>query len=189
VLPTDLAREDVGVALRQLDRMSFLSNRLLAIAQLDSGHALRPTAVSFGLFLDDIAGNWKNSADRDWAIDCSESAIIAADIEWLGLAVDAIIENAVNYTEPGGRISIRSSVSRTACMISISDSGQGIDPHDLHHIFERFWHRRPPFGDMGSGLGLSMALATAQAHGGDVTAQNAPEGGAVFTLTLPRSSD
>jgi signal transduction histidine kinase len=184
-LTDDLTRQDVGVALRQMDRMSALSNRLLALAQLDAGIALRRAQIDLCEFVDEIGKNWSNSADRHWVVTPSAAAPIWADAEWLALALDAIIENAVHFTKPGDRIVIAGRVNPDSCVISVADSGPGIDPGDLPQIFERFWHRRPPGGEMGSGLGLPIALATARAHGGLVTAANQRGGGACFELTLP----
>jgi signal transduction histidine kinase len=185
-LTDDLARQDVGVVLRQMDRMSALSNRLLALAQLDAGVALRRVRTDVAEFIDEIGRNWSSSADRHWVVIPSQPALIEADAEWLALAVDAIIENAVHFTKPGDQVVISSRVDTDSCTISVADSGPGIDPQDLPQIFDRFWHRRPPGGEMGSGLGLPMAVATARAHGGVVSAANQPGGGARFMLTLPR---
>ena len=184
----ELARQDIGVALRQMDRMSALSNRLLALAQLDAGVALRRTRMDFAEFIDEVGRNWSNSADRHWEVRPAAPAQIEADPEWLALAVDALVENAVHFTKPGDRIVISGRVDPASCTMSVADTGIGIDPTDLPQIFDRFWHRRPPGGEMGSGLGLPMALATARAHGGRVTATNQPGGGACFELTLPRRS-
>jgi signal transduction histidine kinase len=185
-LDTSLAREDLVVAMRQLDRMSMLSNRLLAIAQLDAGMGLRGTLVDLGDFLEDVGRNWSASADRRWTVDPVGAAVVEADLEWLALAVDAVIENAVRFTGPADTIVLSCASTRTSCTILVADSGPGIGRDDLAHVFDRFWHRRPPSGDMGSGLGLAMTKAIIQAHGGDVTASNGPSGGAVFALQLPR---
>ncbi len=188
---TDLAepvREDLEVVLRQLDRMSSLSNRLMALARLDSGEAVRPAHVDIAEFLEEVARNWSKGVDRDWQVDCCSTGVIQADPEWLELALDALIENAVHFTRPGDRIRLACATADNRCTITVADSGPGIDPGDLPHLFERFWHRRPPTGPMGSGLGLPMARAAAEAHGGTLSAHNDPGGGAVFELTLPRIS-
>ena len=184
-LVDDLAREDIRVALRQLDRMTSLSSHLLAIAQLDAGADLNPTRVDLRDFGREVNENWRTSADREWVVAGSTAAPVFADAEWLGLAVDAIVENAVRFTAPGDRITMSTTVLANSCTITVTDTGPGISAEDLPHIFDRFWHRRPPSGDMGSGLGLSMARATARALGGDLTAAVSGKG-AAFTLSLPR---
>ena len=184
-LPDQQSREDVAIALRQLDRMSSMSNRLLALAQLDSGIRLRLTQLDLARFICETGENWVGSADRAWVVVAPESAWVEADAEWLSLAVDALIENAVRFSEAGGRIEIRGLATADTCLIRVFNTGEGIDVLDLDHVFERFWHRRSPSGEMGSGLGLPMARASAHAHGGEVVARNEP-GGVAFELELPR---
>ncbi len=84
------------------------------------------------------------------------------------------MENAVHFTSEGGRIEIAGVSRPDGCTIRVSDDGPGIAETDLPHVFERFWHRLPPDGPMGSGLGLAMARATARAWGGDVKACDGP---------------
>lgn len=179
-------REDIRVATRQLDRMSVLSHRLLALAQLDAGEVLPAERIRLSSFVRELGRNWSVGAPREWAVVCSGDAVVLADPAWLGLAVDALVENAVHFTSEGGRIEIAGVCRPDGCAIRVSDDGPGIAPTDLPHVFERFWHRLPPDGPMGSGLGLAMARATARAWGGDCTACDGHVGGAVFELTLPR---
>jgi signal transduction histidine kinase len=179
------SREDLAIALRQLDRMSALSNRLLALARLDAGNAVRRQWLDVGPFLAEIVRNWSSSADRVWQIDPPARLSAPIDPEWLELAIDAVIENAVHFTEAGDRIQFSCRSDGGRLVIGIGDSGPGIADEDLPHVFERFWHRRPPAGSMGSGLGLPMAQAVAQAHGGRATARTSPLGGALFEITLP----
>ncbi|MER7246865.1 HAMP domain-containing sensor histidine kinase [Kribbella sp. NPDC000426] len=188
---TPESADDYAIVRRQMDRLAALSTRLLALAKLDSGRALRYVGLDLGEFLDDVARNWRESADRDWVLERPSGAqIVAADRAWLELAVDALIENAVHFTVPGDRIRLTCERSGSWYMLSVADAGPGIRDVDLPHVFERFWHRRPPAAvPMGSGLGLAMAQATVQAHGGRIVAGKAPEGGALFQLFLPVARD
>ncbi|GAA0927970.1 hypothetical protein GCM10009554_09230 [Kribbella koreensis] len=189
VVAGDESRQDLAIAMRQVDRLSALSTRLLALAKLDSGRAVRHQELDLSEFLDQIGNNWRDSADRDWLVDRLPSMPVLADPVWLELALDALIENAVHFTGPGDRIRLSGGVSGRWYVIGVADSGPGIRAEDLPHVFDRFWHRRPPTAPMGSGLGLPMAQATVKAHGGHITASTAPEGGALFELTLPRRQD
>ncbi|MDX6264078.1 MAG: two-component system, OmpR family, sensor kinase [Kribbellaceae bacterium] len=189
VVAGDESRQDLAIAMRQVDRLSALSTRLLALAKLDSGRAVRHQELDLSGLLDQIGKNWRDSADRDWVVDRLPSMPALADPDWLELALDALIENAVHFTRPGDRIRLSGGVSGRWYVIGVADSGPGIKIEYLPHVFDRFWHRRPPTGPMGSGLGLPMAQATVKAHGGLITASRAPEGGALFELTLPRQQD
>jgi signal transduction histidine kinase len=190
-LGTPESTEDYAIVVRQMDRLSALSTRLLALAKLDSGRALRYFELDLGGFLDDVARNWRESAERDWLFERMPGAhIIEADRAWLELALDALIENAVHFTAPGERIRLSCERSGTWHVISVADAGPGIRAEDLPHVFERFWHRRPPSAaPMGSGLGLSMAQAAVEAHGGRLVAGSAPEGGALLQVWLPAATD
>lgn len=181
------AYEDSEVVLRQLDRMHALSSRLLALARLDSAQDLRLESLDLDAFVAQVATNWTGSADRDWVVGTGGGRV-DADREWLELAVDAIVENAVHFTEAGDRIEVscRREQNGTST-ITIADSGAGIPSADLPHVFERFWHRRPPGGMPGSGLGLAMAMAAATAMGGSLTVSSTLGHGTRFLLSLPNA--
>ena len=180
-------RPHVEVALRQLDRMSALSNRLLALARLDAGEELdrRPTEVA--ALVGEIGRNWTANTDRVWLVECRPTGTMRVDPDWLELALDALVENAVHFTASGDTIRLGCTSSAGQTAISVDDSGPGIESDDLPYVFERFWHRRPDQGPMGSGLGLPMARAIAEAHGGTLQATASPDGGARFVLTIPRT--
>jgi len=110
------------------------------------------------------------------------------------------LSNALRFTSKGGKISVQCSVSSgqfseidrliagNRLLVTVKDSGPGIPEESLPHIFERFYkadQSRTPVEGGSTGLGLSIARKLAQAHGGDITAANHLEGGAVFTLIIP----
>jgi signal transduction histidine kinase len=185
-----LAYDDSDVVLRQLDRMDALSTRLLALARLDAGGLLRSLPLDLDCFVEQIGANWTGTAAREWVVDPRDPdepghVRVSADREWLELAVDALVENAVHFTEPGERIELSCRRQGRFGTIRVSDSGAGIAPEDLPHVFERFWHRRPPEGMPGSGLGLAMARAAAHAMGGSLVVRSTLGEGATFELSLP----
>ncbi len=98
-----------------------------------------------------------------------------------------LLTNALRHTPPGGCITIQLTPTPRNVQLSIRDTGPGIPVEALPHLFDRFFRadssRNRARG--GTGLGLSIARQLARAHGGDLTAANHPEGGALFTLTLP----
>lgn len=99
-----------------------------------------------------------------------------------------LLSNALNYASPG-EVVLGAERIVTGARISVCDHGPGI-PDDSERLFERFYRgdssrTRSAGGEKGSGLGLSIARAIVQAHGGTLTAANHPDGGAVFTLVLP----
>ena len=103
------------------------------------------------------------------------------------LALDALVENAVQHTGPGDEISLSSSAVGDRLEIRVRDGGRGIPPAAVHRIFDRFYRvdrsRNRRLG--GSGLGLSIVRAVAHGHGGAVRAHTPAAGGAEFLVTLP----
>ena len=189
-LADPLAYDDSDVVLRQLDRMDALSTRLLALARLDSGGVLDRGDLDLDRFVEQIGANWTGTAEREWVVDRADPGRtgpvrVGADREWLELAVDALVENAVHFTEPGDRVELSCRRNGRVGTIIVADAGAGIAPEDLPHVFERFWHRRPPDGMPGSGLGLAMASAAAHAMGGSLVVRSILGQGARFELSLP----
>ncbi len=100
-----------------------------------------------------------------------------------------ILDNAVKYTPPGGKIEVSLTESKSgAVMVSVSDTGVGISEADLLHIFERFYRCDRSRSQPGTGLGLSLARALVRAHGGDITVTSTVNQGSIFTITLPKSA-
>jgi signal transduction histidine kinase len=101
-----------------------------------------------------------------------------------------LVTNAIKYTPQGGTIGLALSDQADAVSLLVRDTGIGIAPGDLPHIFERFWRADPArsrTGDRpGTGLGLSITKWIAEAHGGSITVQSRPGRGTVFAVRLPR---
>lgn len=98
-----------------------------------------------------------------------------------------LLSNALRHSPQEGKITITADRQDDLLKVQIHDSGPGIPEEALPHIFERFYKvdKARTRGDGGTGLGLSIARKLARAHGGDITASNHPQGGAIFTLHLP----
>ena len=113
--------------------------------------------------------------------------VIPGDPMLLTRAVENLLDNAVRYTPEGGDIQVRWAQSHGQAEFSVADSGPGISPEDLAHIFAPLYRgetsRNRRTG--GAGLGLAIARRLIRAHGGELTASNGPHGGAIFTAVLP----
>jgi PAS domain S-box-containing protein len=98
-----------------------------------------------------------------------------------------LVGNAIKFTPQGGRVHVAAKVQDDRVAFSVSDTGPGIPPEQLPHVFKRFWQGRS--GDRrGAGLGLVIAKGIVEAHGGSITAEAAPGRGASFSFTLPRGN-
>jgi signal transduction histidine kinase len=102
-----------------------------------------------------------------------------------------LVENAVKYTPRGGNVVLQLSASNGRVLLTVSDSGIGIAPGDLPHIFDRFWRAdsaRTRTGERpGTGLGLAICKWIAEAHGGSVDVQSRPGRGTTFTVAFPQA--
>ncbi len=115
---------------------------------------------------------------------------VRADGQRLEQAVQNLAANALRHTPDGGRLALRAEAGPEGTRITVRDTGPGIPPEHLPHIFERFYKAeaaRSATTMTGSGLGLSIVQAIVERHGGTVTASNAPDGGACFEIRIPPS--
>lgn len=112
-------------------------------------------------------------------------APVEGDAERLRQVVVNLLSNALRHTPPGGRIDVRTWADGEHAALEVLDSGPGIAPEDLPHVFERFFRGRGAERGPGSGIGLAVVAELVAAHGGDVEAGNRPEGGARLTVRLP----
>ena len=102
-----------------------------------------------------------------------------------------LVRNALVHTPAGTRIDVRvRSEAGDTTLLEVRDHGRGLPTDDTDALFERFWRADPgrERGRGGAGLGLSIVAAIVDAHGGRVSAANAPGGGAVFTIRLPAAA-
>jgi two-component system sensor histidine kinase MprB len=102
-------------------------------------------------------------------------------------AVRNLLDNAAKWSPPAADVEVQTSARDGFAEVRVRDHGPGIRPEDLPFVFDRFYRAAGARGHPGSGLGLAIVKQVAEAHGGTVTADNAPGGGAVFRLTLPAS--
>lgn len=178
--------QDVQVVIGELNRLRRIAERLLLIAAASDPAFLHREPVALDRLIMELIRRWLPTANRRWQVGRVDSVTVRADRERLGLALDALLENAVRHTEPGDVIEL--SVIRgwpgTPVRIVVADSGSGISPDKLPLIFDRF-HTGDASQVRGTGLGLPLVRAVARAHGGDVIVRSAPGTGSQFELSLP----
>lgn len=177
--------QDIQVVIGELSRLRRIAERLLLIAAAADPGFLHSEVVALDRLTMEVIRRWRPTADRRWQLGRLDAVTVRADRERLGLALDALLENAVRHTETDDVIQL--SVIRgwpgMPVRIVVADSGSGIQQDQLHLIFDRF--RTSDDQSRGTGLGLPLVRAVARAHGGDVTVRSAPGAGSEFELTLP----
>lgn len=191
--------KDIEVVIGELDRLRRISERLLLIAAAGDPAFLHPEFVSLDQMIAEHVRRWRPTVNRHLRIGQLDAVAVRADRERLGLALDALIENAVRHT--GSNDVIQLSVIRgypgAPARIIVADTGSGIPEDQVPLIFDRFRTGQvndsdPRPGDdgqsRGTGLGLPLVRAVARAHGGNVTVHSEPGRGSEFELTLPAPS-
>ncbi len=179
-------REDALVVVEELLRLRRLADLLLAIAAGEERSIGMKAEVDVDVMMAETLRRWKPTP-RDWRTGELDSATVLADIDQLQLVVDELIENAVAHTEPADSITLGVRRRDGSVVISVADSGEGIDRSDLDRIFDRF--ARSPSASRGKpsglGLGLSLVKSVAESHGGGVRVRSSLGEGSVFELSLP----
>ena len=114
---------------------------------------------------------------------------VYADARQIGRVLSNLVGNALRHTPAGGSVTVHAYVAASGVLVEVSDSGEGIRPDDLPHVFEQFFRgeksRSRTTG--GAGLGLAIAKAIVEAHGGQIRVESKPGQGARFTFILPQA--
>ena len=181
---------ELAVALDELERMERIVDRLLLLAKIDQPDFVLLRDIAIDRFLEDVFMRWSEVAPRTWRLELDVAGIVRADPEALRNALDALLENAVKYTEPHTGIALRASAVGGEIVIEVADEGAGVPDAALHTIFDRFARaddaRTRVHG--GVGLGLAIVAAIAKAHGGTCTVERRQDE-TVFALRLPVVDD
>ncbi len=173
----------------QSSHLGRLVDDLALLARADSGAVMleRSPVDLARLSIETAAGMDMLAEDRAARLDVQapEDAPIAGDAGRLRQVLLILLDNALKHTSAGGVITVSVERHGGYARLRVCDTGPGIAPDDLPHVFDRFYRANRERRDEGSGLGLSIAHWIVAAHGGWMTAANAPERGAVFTVALP----
>ena len=190
--PAEEYREAIGNALLEVRHLTRISQNLLFLTRGESGRVTLSFAnLDLGRFVSDTVRDLAPAAaDRQMQLDASvppKPVYVFADSGRLQQVLHNLIENALQYSNAGGRVHVRVASAPGEAVVAVSDTGIGIPEDDLPYVFERFFRskasRRTNPG--GSGLGLSIVRWIVEAHKGRVTAESALGKGSTFTVRLP----
>jgi signal transduction histidine kinase len=178
--------EATGLLLRRLDELDRLVGDMLTLASAEAGQLIEPTTVELSDFFADLERDLPLFGERDFTVEAVDGTL-QADPNRLTQVMRNLIRNAVTHTEPGDAVDVSSWAHGGELEITVSDTGPGIPPDRLEHVFERFYRldggRSRATG--GGGLGLAIARAIVEAHGGTIRAESEPGRGATFRIELP----
>jgi heavy metal sensor kinase len=181
--------------LEDIKRLSRISDNLLFLARADNNILeLRKQWFQVHHLLDGVIDRLSHKAlNSDISVirDYSTDIELYGDVDLLDQAFSNLVDNAIKYSLPGGKVTVSATMETAAITVSISDAGIGIPKEDISHIFERFYRvskeRSRKTG--GTGLGLSITKWIINAHGGKILARSEKSGGSVFVVTLPNITD
>jgi signal transduction histidine kinase len=176
---------DIQTVAGEIIRLRRLSERLLVIAAAEDPEFLRTDLVMLDEFTVEVIDRWRPTARRCWQIGRLDPGSVLADQERLGLAVDALLENAVRHTRDGDTIQLSVVSGDGEIRVAVTDSGSGIEAGDLAYIFDRFRSGATSGSARGTGLGLALVRAVADAHGGTARVRSTPGEGSEFEIALP----
>jgi two-component system, OmpR family, sensor histidine kinase BaeS len=185
--------ENLDPILQQNHTLARLVEDLRTLALADSGQlTLNRTPNDLSELVKHVIERFKPQTDSrqvELHLQPAQAALPLVSIDPVRIeqVISNLVTNALRYTPEKGSISLSLSTQSGQVQLQVHDSGPGIHPNDLPHIFERFYragHSRSR-EEGGTGIGLAIARQLAEAHGGALTASNHPEGGALFTLSLP----
>jgi len=173
---------------KELDRMEMLVRNLLKITKLDAG------SIVFEKHIENVSEMMEESREHfmyragqeqkhlDYSGD--EAVMLFCDRSWLMEAIDNLVKNALDHTKAGDTVSVAWQQFSSVVQIKVRDNGSGIHPEDLYHIFKRFYRSRFSKDTQGLGLGLPLAKAIIEAHGGTIEVDSKLGQGTSFTINF-----
>lgn len=188
------ARHALAGVVEELDRLGGMVRDLLALSRADAGTALAAREpIAIDALVEELADQARVlGTDRSIAIEVGglSAATVVGDAGLLKRLLWNLVDNAIRYSDPGGRVRLSIAPQGTDSVVSIEDMGVGIPPEDLARVFDRFYRgklARLRWPD-GTGLGLSVCRAIARAHGGDLTVASEVGKGTRVDVRLPRAT-
>jgi PAS domain S-box-containing protein len=184
-------REYMGIIRRSAEKLDRLVQDLLLVAQVEAGtFAVELEPVDLVPVVRDCVEGSRPAADDAGILlstDAEEVPTLMADSSRLGQVIDNLVSNAIKFTVGGGTVAVLVRDEGDRCAIEVSDSGVGIGPNELEHLFDRFYRaqeaRKGHYS--GAGLGLAISKAIVDAHEGEIQVTSEPGQGSTFRVLLP----
>jgi signal transduction histidine kinase len=189
----DVRRQFLGRAERQCKRLGTLVSDLLDLARIENRDAAFERVDLSGVVEESVESARSSFEDRRVSLvwdPPSEPIVADVDRGQVGRAIANLIDNALKFTPPGGRVTVELRGGGGEALVAVSDTGPGIPEDEREHVFERFYQGRQGKAlGSGSGLGLAIVAGVARRHRGGVTVASAKEAGSRFELRLPVSRE
>jgi PAS domain S-box-containing protein len=174
------------------DRLTALINDLLDISRMETGRIrFEPRPLQIGEVIADVVNALAGQAEEKHQNLTYEVAAglpdVTGDRDRLNQVLTNLVSNAIRYTPERGEIEVKAYLVEKAVRVDVRDTGIGIAPEDMAHIFERFYRADHPLVQetRGTGLGLSIVKMFVEMHGGRIWVESEPDMGSTFTFILP----
>jgi PAS domain S-box-containing protein len=184
--------ENLASIERAAKRMNRLIQDLLDVTRMEAGRlSLEHEPVDTRRLLADAVESQQghaSSAKLDLRLEVPpDTPAVRGDRDRLLQVFENLIGNAIKFTEPGGRITVAARPRSGEVVFSVSDTGAGVEPEDVPHLFDRFWQARGT-GREGAGLGLPIVKGLVEAHGGRIWVESEPLRGSTFYFAIPAAA-
>jgi len=184
--------EQFGFMLEETRRLGRLVEELRTLSLAEAGKLrLEVETVAVGEILEDMGTSFEALAE-DAGIDLRvvggdevRATVLEADIGRLHQLLGNLLMNALRHTPRGGTITLRAETLHSQMRLAVQDTGSGIPPAELPHVFDRYWQGGQETSRGGSGLGLAIARQLVELHGGRISVESEPGQGTTFVVVLP----
>jgi two-component system OmpR family sensor kinase len=183
----DENRAALGAAHREALSLCRIADELLMLSRLNGEVMVDRRRLNLRALLSEIAatvGPLAQAREIKLVVNAPEDVFVHGNEGHLRRLVVNLLDNSLKFTPAGGTIDLGLKCDATRAIIRVADTGEGMHPAELPHIFDRFFRGAGSSGE-GSGLGLSLCREIARAHGGEIAAANLPTGGCAFVVTMP----
>jgi signal transduction histidine kinase len=189
-LPAEERQDRVLSQIEEYDRLTRLINQILTLVRADAGEiALASERVPLGPLATDVTEQIEPVASaRQVALTCEvqDEVAIAGDAGWLRRLLLILLDNAIKFTPESGRVRVLVSRAGERALVTVADTGIGIPPESLQHLFERFYRGEAAVARQAPGCGLGLALAKwiTERHGGTIDVTSHPGAGTTVALAF-----
>jgi two-component system phosphate regulon sensor histidine kinase PhoR len=184
---------DLAGIVQAADQMKAIIEDLLELGQIEAIEDLRTHTFEISDVVETTVASFNALAEVNTVglilEPCDQHLTVRGNPSLLARALDNLVENAIKYTPPGGRVTVSTYCQQREVIVSVADNGPGISEQDLPRVFEKFFRARKHQDHTGTGLGLAIVRSIVERHRGRVWAEIQPNQGSTFSIALPMVGD
>jgi two-component system phosphate regulon sensor histidine kinase PhoR len=179
----------MGRIASEAEKLAGIVEGMTNLARIESGEMrLKKQPVEIGAVINRAYQRLAEQITQkglEYGFQSAENITVMVDEIQIEQVVYNLLDNAIKFTPRGGQLVVTVAMANRNLLVSVQDTGEGIDPDDINRIFERFYKADKARSSGGSGLGLAIARHIIEAHGGRIWAESQPGHGSLICFTLP----